>query len=455
VRAYLGWILAIAGVVVAAAAGVAAARPAAYTSTTEVLVQPLIFPNGPQQPNMATEREIVVSGEVTAIASRTLGLPRREVAEGASVTVPADTNILQIRQTTGEPEEARRRSAALADAYVAYRTATALAPGTAAEPQAPARLITPARLPTGQSGVQPGLIIGIGVVVGLGLGLLTALVLDHVNDRVRDVHDVEVRAGRPVLVVLPPPRRGPLVLALPDSDGAEAYRYLWHRVRQLTADIECPTVVVTSAVEKDGKTTAAVNLARAAAETGRRVTMVDAGAGRPLALTTLRAQAPSGPSAEAVHVVAWSPSSSDAGGDLLRSRVEARREGAELVIVDTAPLLDEAETIALTELADVVLLVVNRSRSARTDIVRAAAALRHVGPRFAGCVVTTAPARRGLRALPLLGPRLRPDAAGPRADASGDQHRDLASRSSSSAPATDRSSARRLRAPSYQRKGRP
>ena len=61
-----------------------------------------------------------------------------------------------------------------------------------------------------------------------------------------------------------------ILLTEPRSPGADRFRYLRMRLRELSALVKLKTLVITSPLPQDGKSTVALNLATALAEKGRR-----------------------------------------------------------------------------------------------------------------------------------------------------------------------------------------
>ena len=128
----------------------------------------------------------------------------------------------------------------------------------------------------------------IGLFLGAILGIGLALLLEALDTRVRSVAEVGEHLKIPQIgVVSPPPKkllkRDQLVMmAQPRDARAEEYRVLRTNLEFASlAGNEIKTVLITSAVEEEGKSTVAANLAIAFARSGKRACLVDLDLRRP------------------------------------------------------------------------------------------------------------------------------------------------------------------------------
>jgi Mrp family chromosome partitioning ATPase len=117
----------------------------------------------------------------------------------------------------------------------------------------------------------------LGIVVGLSLGLLA----ESLDRRVRTEHEVDETLGLPLLARIPRPSRrlrrhnALVMLDDPSNAHAETFRKLRTSVEFVNADVGAKTIMVTSAVDREGKSTTIANLAVALARGGRNVALVD------------------------------------------------------------------------------------------------------------------------------------------------------------------------------------
>jgi succinoglycan biosynthesis transport protein ExoP len=135
---------------------------------------------------------------------------------------------------------------------------------------------------------KKSMIIGIALVVGLAVGVMLALLLELLDNTLKNSEDVEVRLRQPLLTIMPMLSKtdaerkvsGRIVLDSPNSLYAEAIRTARTGVLLSSVDMPSRTIVVTSSVPGEGKTTFSSNLAMAHALT-KKTLLIDADMRRP------------------------------------------------------------------------------------------------------------------------------------------------------------------------------
>ncbi len=113
--------------VLAAAGALGVVWPVSYSATAVVAVSPLALdPNGTRQVelNIATERVIVRSRQVATAAAESLGpdVDPGDLQSRTTVTIPQDSDALEISVSASSPEAASDAANAFAEAYLAYRS---------------------------------------------------------------------------------------------------------------------------------------------------------------------------------------------------------------------------------------------------------------------------------------------------------------------------------------------
>ena len=127
----------------------------------------------------------------------------------------------------------------------------------------------------------------LGFLFGAVVGLALAFLAEALDRRVRDEHEIDGVLGLALLARIPAPPRALqktndlVMLREPSGPQAETFRKLRTSIEFVNPDGAARTIVVTSAMEQEGKSTTIANLAVALARGGRRVAVVDLDLRRP------------------------------------------------------------------------------------------------------------------------------------------------------------------------------
>ncbi|MDO5683371.1 MAG: polysaccharide biosynthesis tyrosine autokinase [Propionibacteriaceae bacterium] len=256
---------------------------------------------------------------------------------------------------------------------------------------------------------------------GLLLGWGAAFIRTLADNKVRSTEDVKrISDGLPTLGVISE-GEGPQLemLAAPSDPMAEAYRRVATNLRFVTVDSTHNSVLVTSSVQSEGKSTIASNLAIALADSGESVLLIDADLRRPtiasvfalegaVGLTTVL-----GGQAEVEDVLQVSPvpqltllaagtlppNPSALVGSL---RMEALLDWAErnydVVVIDSPPLLPVTDAAVLAPKCGGVVLVVSAGEVTKAELAESIAALERVDTTASGYVLNRAKANLSARA---------------------------------------------------------
>jgi len=385
-------------------------RPVAYTSTAAIDVEPRIIAGSvPVTPNLATEEKVATSGDVLGEAAQALGMSPGHLSSHVAVTVSGTSTILSISCTMPQPAQAEECARVVTQTYIDFRNETTADKSVQARDPLNVTLVSPATLPITPAGTKKSLMLSIGAFLGFLLGIGAAYVRDRADDRVRDRDDLSRNLGVPALAEIPRVRRraAPAAFAfarIPASRAAEAYRFLRVRVTELPrADAARGQVVlVTGPRGGEGSTSVSANLAAALAQAGERVILVDGDvrnfslsalhgmAGRPGLTDLVAGRSSLAEVAEAIDrprlVVIPAGQTRSNPADALEPAALAAvfatlSSAADVVVVDSGPVLAVSEPTVLASMSDVVVVIAAARRTSRTDVRAVAGEILPAGER--------------------------------------------------------------------------
>lgn len=359
-----------------------------------------------------------------AIDQLDLATTPEELVRSVDVSNPLDTVVIHVAATAGDPEAAR----SLAEAWIRGMTAAIdeiEGDGTAGS--APVTLVAgdSARLPTAPSSPNWRLNLALGGLVGLALGIGYA-VLRHVLDRrIRTAEDVEAETGVAVVGRLPlepglDNHREVLSFTGTNEQTtryalAEAMRELRTNLQFVDVDAPPRSIVVTSPLPGDGKSTTAANLALSLAAAGHRVAFVDGDLRRPVVASLFNLPTGAGLTdiltgratiADVAYTLGESrnllvlpagpvpPNPSEVlGSQRMRDLIRMLTEHG-LVIIDSPPTLVVSDAAVLSAAADGAIVVVSARSTTHEMLHTALGNIAKVHGRVLGVVVNRMPRPR-------------------------------------------------------------
>jgi polysaccharide biosynthesis transport protein len=137
---------------------------------------------------------------------------------------------------------------------------------------------------------KPTEYIVLGVIAGIVLAAIAAAALEALDTKIRSDDELETRLGLTLIGYIPPPpkriRNSLLMMREPAAREGEGFRFLALNLQRLMANHDLRSLMVSSAVDGEGKSTTIANLAITFARNGTNVALVDLDLRRP-ALHTL------------------------------------------------------------------------------------------------------------------------------------------------------------------------
>jgi len=299
---------------------------------------------------------------------------------------------------------AERLYASLTQKYEEFRLAEAMRLATA-------RLVEPAVRPIHPVKPRKLLTLSFALMMGLLVGIALASLKDRVDDSIASADEIADLSGLSVLGRVPDlGKDAPAIVADASrhSAAAEAYRILRTNLRFSAVDSDVRTVLVTSALAREGKTTVALNLAAALAAEGKKVVLVEGDMRRPtLASRTLTKpqvglsellvdhrpveDALTASAIEGLEIITSGrvpPNPSELlASNSMRQLLATLRERCDMVIIDSPPLCPLADAAILSSFADATLLITAIGVTRRGALDHSLSLLANAKARIIGTVI--------------------------------------------------------------------
>lgn len=449
-------------VLVAAVAYVATA-PRKYQATAEMLVQatppndgvlstlPVLHQTGDPTEDVLTGASLVTTPRVAATVASALHLrtPPAALLGDVSASPVGQAGLVAVQATASSPAQAQQLANAFVTGTVAASTATMhdainaelptltsqLAAVPAGQRYGPGSLgqqvdelqqlltqsvptLSPAAsavLPSSPSSPKTKLTILAGLLGGLLLGIGAAFTFHMIDPRMRREEQLRELFGVPVLARIPREAgRSRTTRPLLPFELSVASHEGYRRLRTTLATRGQPgasqAYLVTGSAPSEGKTTTAISLAVALAQSGGRVILIEADIRRPTFASLLGLEVTRGVEhvmigdttlAEALMIVHLDDTSlyvlpADQAGVALvdrmsyvvaRKLIEDAKAIADYVVIDSPPLTAVIDALPFAQLSDEVLIVARFDRSRLGRLAELEELLREHGAPASGLVL--------------------------------------------------------------------
>lgn len=359
--------------------------------------------------------DLVKSPSVTLPVIHRLGLSMtsNDLANELSASVPTGTVLIDLADTDASAPRSLHIVQAVG-AQMVNLIERLERPTRGASP-VKVSVSSPGLLPRSPVSPRKKTILALAIVIGLILGTLLAVIRDRIDTVLRTVQRVQEEFTPAVLTVMPnvSPTAGVRDRSkrtqLLAEQRDEALRAL--RVSLQFADVDDPvkSLVVTSSLPAEGKSTVALALARFTANAGQRVLLVDGDLRRPSVGGRIGANRSRGLSdlllgernfddfalpvdqdGRLFVIPAGTPVPNPneiLSSDAMRESLRIMRNTFDLVIIDAPPLLPVSDAAALSAEAGAAIVVVEAGRVKVPELHETLARLENVHARVLGLVV--------------------------------------------------------------------
>jgi capsular exopolysaccharide synthesis family protein len=352
-----------------------------------------------------------------AIAARPgLNMTPAEVRERVSAQAVPETVLLEAEVTDGSADRSQLIAAELAVQFKTLVESLETPPGQRTS-AVKVEVVAGPQLDEVPVSPRPMRNLGLAALLGLLVGAAGAVLRDLLDTTVKNGETLHALSGAPVLAAVPLDTDGKvgrsMVATGAHSARAEALRQLRTNLQYVDADRPIKTLVVTSALPGEGKSSTTCGLALLFAEAGQRVLIIDADLRRPriadylgleggVGLTTvLVGKASVDDVVQRYGTDLWvlpsgflPPNPSELlGSRHMADLLDELQEKFDMIIVDCPPLLPVTDAAVVAARADGALLLSRARKTTSAQVTTAVQALQSVGARLLGCVLNMVAAK--------------------------------------------------------------
>lgn len=283
------------------------------------------------------------------------------------------------------------------------------------------RIVDRANIPKVPVKPKRSLILALSIFLGLVLGVGGAFMVEYIGTTVKTSKDVKIYFDLPVIGNIPKSRavklangnKNGLLTHYPiNSPIYEAYRALRTNLSFVSPDMPLRTILVTSSLPGEGKTTVTSNLGIVMAQLEKKVLLIDADL-RKMALTNyfeikseigltdvlldekLLRGAIVNTDLENLSILPGGrvpPNPSELlASKRMMSLIESLKDSYNCIIIDSPPILSVTDSSILASKLDSTLLVIQANKTNRLAILRAKETLEHTNARLISVILNMIP----------------------------------------------------------------
>jgi capsular exopolysaccharide synthesis family protein len=423
------WILLVASTLAGLLAGGVASvlvKPT-YTAETQLFVaiqssgsvQELQQGNTFSQARVQSYAKTVTTPVVLQPVIDTLGLSvtSDELAQRVKASADLNTVLIGISVSDNSPVQAAATAQEIAGSLIKAVDSLERPKNGGASPVS-LSVIAPATAPVVPSAPNTRLNLVLGLLVGLVFGIGASLLRTTLDSRIRGADDLREITNAPLLGGISFDQdavRKPLLTQAPQqSPRAESFRQLRTNLQFANVSGKAKSVLVTSSLPGEGKSTTATNLAISMAQAGQNVCLIDADLRRPMVNEYLALDRNAGLTTALVGIAdvndliqPWGedslyvltsgqipPNPSELlGSDEMKQLIVRLEHAFDAVIIDAPPLLPVTDASVLAQHVGGVVVVVGTQKVKNQDLEKALGNLGMVSANLLGIVLNRLPVK--------------------------------------------------------------
>ena len=339
-------------------------------------------------------------------------LPQGYISGIAAAEAVADSNMVVLTVQDRDPQAAYDYLCAIIDCF------PQVAVYMVDNPQV--KIMTPPNLPEKPCTTTPGWeAFSRGAIMGLAAGLAMVFFYALMRHTIQTPDELKSTINLPILIALPKVTKkkrrssaNSMITAETDPNMAESLRGLRMKVKKNLAASGGNTILVTSTLAGEGKTTVAVNLAYSLVQDGHKVVLLDADLrSQSVARSLGEKSAGNGmmdclkdPKLSIFDCVRTTSKGLDfisgrstekrhyrVGMEETRSLLNKLAEKYDYVVIDTPPCEVVSDAAALCRCADCVLYVIRQNYTQKGQIINAVTSLHHKDVKITGVIFNGVP----------------------------------------------------------------
>ncbi|MCU1438789.1 MAG: chromosome partitioning protein [Naasia sp.] len=386
------------------------------TSTTGDLAQGTSF----AQQKVRSYVDVVTSPRVLTPVLDELGLDMTPAGLAALVEAssPLNTVLIDIVVENEDPALAAELANAVGESFSSVVVNDLESPTGGGPSLVKMETIAPAVAAAAPVFPNIPLNLALGLLVGLALGVGAAVLRSVLDTRIHGPHDVEAIAGHPIIGGIsldPGAKKRPLIVHVdPRNPRAESFRALRTNLQFVNIEGGPRSIVVTSSLPGEGKSTTTANLAIAMAETGAKVAIIDGDLRLPRLADYMGLEGAVGLTDVLIGRVQladvlqrWGkgflfvlpagrvpPNPSELLGSAAMVRVlKQLTDQFDYVLIDAPPLLPVTDAAVLSKFTGGALVITAAGRTKKGELAAALRSLEQLGSRVLGVVMTMLPTK--------------------------------------------------------------